>query len=585
MKKHRRFLVLFLSLLMLLSVLSGCGSGKSDAVSSGATSSSISSSQASSESSSTAQMEGDEPEWDGNMDNLYTIDMLTDNKLVDSSLDTTIGKYIAEKFGIAFHYVPYSGNMQEKQALMLASGDYNDLEYMQYQTMVQQYIDAGALLNLDDYKDILPDFYESFKDCIPYWRAGVSDGGLYKWECNVPRDSSSNLPHNDVLVRTDVLEYYGWPELVTASDWTAFLEKAQKDFPTTYDGQSTVGLTVPLAESWGLQGVVPVGYEKGDTYIAAGNDYYTYNDKTNQFEDYLLNPEAKESFQFFNNLYTKGILDEEAFTDTSDITLQKMSDGRAIAVWYMTWQESKANDALTAAGHPEMSYIELPFQLDSQKGQKYSTPAQQSYPYMSFGVTKNCKYPKRLLKLINWCCTEEGQTLLYSGIEGVHYTVENGKRVPTQLRYDCATNQETAKKEGIAMMRGLPQLWVAAEDGQPYNLASMRSFTDKFNLNDRQREAFSKMGWTTSNDWWDKNFQAVDPGFFQSCALDTTSDLGKVGAKMVELRVKYSANLLMADDFDSVWSEMMTEYDKLDHKSVIDAMNTTLEGYKAELSK
>lgn len=183
----------------------------------------------------------------------------------------------------------------------------------------------------------LPDFYTRFADLIPYWRAASKDGGLYKWESATPRTVDTEIPHFDIMVRSDVLEHYGWPNLVTASDWKAFLAKAVKDFPTSYDGQSTVGLTTPLAESWGMQGVAAIGYEKGDTYVAAGNDYYTYNDKTQQFEDYLLNPEAKESFQFFNDLYKEGLLDEECFTDTSDNTLAKMSDGRAIAVWYMSW--------------------------------------------------------------------------------------------------------------------------------------------------------------------------------------------------------------------------------------------------------
>ena len=54
---------------------------------------------------------------------------------------------------------------------------------------------------------------------------------------------------------------------------------------------------------------------------------------------------------------------------------------------------------------------------------------------------------------------------------------------------------------------------------------------------------------------------------------------------MGEVRVKYTANLLMASDFEAVWSELMQEYDKLDHQSVIDAMNETLSGYKAAIGK
>lgn len=576
MKNSKKILALLLAVIMLVTCFAGCGKTEADPV----------------EGAPVAgeNNEATDPKKEEVADDdLYVIDILVAGTSVDSSLDTVIGQYIAEEFGIAFNYIGYSGDIQEKQALMLAGGDYNEIQYMQYQTIVQQYMDAGVLINLDDYKDILPDFYKRFENEIPYWRIGSPDGGLYKWEGNAPRTYSTKSDHLDMVVRSDVLEYYGYPELVSASDWLAFLEQAVKDFPTTPDGQPTVGLTAPLAASWGMQGIVPIGYEKGETYVACGNDYYTYNVKTEQFEDYLLNPEAKESFQFFNDLYNKGILDEECFTDTSDVTQQKMDSGRAIAVWYVDWGMGAANKALTEAGHPEMSYVEMPFQLDSQIGQKYSLPATYVYPFMSYGLTDKCTEPEKVLKFINWCCTEEGQLILQSGFEGVHYTVEDGVRIPTDLRKECSLNSELALSEGISdgtastHYKGLPIVFTAAPDGQPYNLSLESAYKDEFNLNDRQKEVFAAMGWESSNEWWDENVSVANAGFSQACALDTTSDLGKIGAKMVELRVKYSANLLMADDFEAVWAELMAEYDKLDHEAVIDAMNATLEEYKASI--
>ena len=576
MKNSKKILALLLAVIMLVSCFAGCGKTEADPVEG--------------EPVAGENNEATDPKKEEVADDdLYVIDILVTGTSIDSSLDTVIGQYIAEEFGIAFNYIGYSGDIQEKQALMLAGGDYNEIQYMQYQTIVQQYMDAGVLINLDDYKDILPDFYKRFENEIPYWRIGSPDGGLYKWEGYAPRDYITKTDHLDMVVRSDVLEYYGYPELVSASDWIAFLEQAVKDFPTTPDGQATVGITAPLSESWGMQGIVPIGYEKGETYVACGNDYYTYNVKTEQFEDYLLNPEAKESFQFFNELYNKGILDEECFTDTSDVTQQKMNSGRAIAVWYVDWGMNAANKALTEAGHPEMSYIELPFQLDSQIGQQYSLPATYVYPFMSYGLTDKCTEPEKVLKFINWCCTEEGQLILQSGFEGVHYTVEDGVRVPTDLRKECSLNSEVALREGISdgtastHFKGLPVVFCAAPDGQPYNLSLESAYKDEFNLSDRQKEVFAAMGWETSNDWWEKNVSVANAGFSQACALDTTSDLGKIGAKMVELRVKYSANLLMAEDFDAVWEELMAEYDKLDHEAVIDAMNETLEKHKASI--
>lgn len=558
MKRWNRMLALFLAVLTAAALFAGCA--KEEAA------------------PDTAQPAGNTG---GGSDELYVVEAMPPSVMVPYTPDSAVGQYIADEFGIAFKFTEYSGDIQEKQALMLAGQEYNELQYMQGENIVQQYINAGALINLDDYRDVMPDFYERYADMIPYWRASAPDGGLYKFERDTPCLTETTFPHNDILVRSDILEYYGWPQLVTASDWKAFLEQALIDFPESYDGQATVGLTMPMAESYGIQGIVPVGYEKGDTYIAAGNDYYTYNVKTEQFEDYLLNPEAKESFQFFNDLYKSGVLDEECFTDTGDITLQKMSNGRAIAVWYVTWNKDTANAALTDAGHPEMSYIQQPFQLDSQAGQDYVMPVRYSYPYYSVGITRNCKDPERLCKFINWCCTDEGQIILQTGLEGVHYTVENGKRVATDLFKQCTLDEDTKKAEGvIGCMAMLPLCHELAADGQPFNLSETQAFVDEFSLTGREKEAFAALGWDSSNGWWNDHGRGVDAGYYQSCSLDAASDLAKVGAKMVETRIKYSANLLMADDFDAAWSELMAEYDKLDHQAVIDAMNANLASHQ-----
>ncbi len=513
----------------------------------------------------------------------WAIDVLTEGMLVENTADTTIGKYIADEFGISFNYSTYSGDLLEKQALMLAGGDFNEIQYMQGQTMVQQYIEAGALLNLDDYKDLLPDFYERYADLIPYWRAAAKDGGLYKWEVATPRQLTVTYPHYDVLVRSDVLEYYDYPQLVSASDWTAFLEQALKDFPTTESGEATIGMTTPLAESWGMAGFPGIGFEKGSTYLYCGDDYFVFNTQTNEFEDYMLCPEVKESFAFFNDLYQKGILDEECFTDLSDQTHEKVASGRAIAAWYVTWEIAGANTALADAGHPEIQYIEMPFQLDSQVGGVRNAPVVDSYPYMSYGITTNCSDPERFCKFLNWCCTDEGQMIIQSGLEGVHYTYEDGVRTPTDLRKECSIDTKTAKAEGLSdsifMFRCLPLCQVNAEDGQPYNLYDDQAYRDNYALTDEQKETIAGLGWTSSNGWWDENLNGINIGYTRSCAVDTTSDLGQTAAKMLETRTKYSGQLIITDDFEGTWAEVMDEYEKLDHAAVIDEMNNLYKSF------
>ncbi|MCI9133645.1 MAG: extracellular solute-binding protein [Lachnospiraceae bacterium] len=344
---------------------------------------------------------------------LYMIDVIPAGVNQDSTLDTTVGKEIADRFGIGFNFIKYTGDMQEKQAAMLASGDYNELQCMQTTAISDQYIQAGVLLNLIE--NFIP-------DVIGYY--GIS-------------------------VRTDVLEYYGWPNLVTASDWIEFLKKAVKDFPEAYDGTPTVGLTLPGAEAYGMN-LMGGLWEEGATYPGnAGGVNWLYNLETEEFEDAMHSSEKKESLKFFHDCYEAGVLDPELFTDNHDMTVEKMSNGSAIAVWYVNWNNKTANQALTEAGHPEMSYITQPIQLDSQKGQKFVTTRMFLYPFNQYGVTDKCKDPEKLLKFLNWCCTEEGQLLLQNGLEGVHYEIQDGERVPTDLYLEMLRDVELQNKEGL----------------------------------------------------------------------------------------------------------------------------------------
>ena len=47
----------------------------------------------------------------------------------------------------------------------------------------------------------------------------------------------------------------------------------------------------------------------------------------------------------------------------------------------------------------------------------------------NYFVPTSCAYPDRVLDLVEFLATNEGQTLLFRGIEGLTYTMENGEVV------------------------------------------------------------------------------------------------------------------------------------------------------------
>jgi ABC-type glycerol-3-phosphate transport system substrate-binding protein len=269
-----------------------------------------------------------------------------------------IGKVIKDKFNIEFEFVSMTSDAQERMNMMLAAGDYPEIMRVEGLEVMSKYIKAGAALPLDEYIATSSHFKDRFKDQIPLWRL-TGDGKVYNWDWLEPQQFEVGLDINDIGVRTDVLEQQGWPKLLSEDDWVAFLKKGLADNPTT-NGQKTLGMVVPLAESWGMTGLFTM-MEKGGPFIDTGDNMSTcwYFEKE-KFEDFFLNRHTQENFRFFNRLYREGILDKECFTDFSSQVQEKLNSGRALSVWYTLWLAYGANNNLISSGNEKMQYINMP---------------------------------------------------------------------------------------------------------------------------------------------------------------------------------------------------------------------------------
>lgn len=502
----------------------------------------------------------------------YVIEILTNDSEWKISTESEIGQYIADKFGIVFKNIYYAGDMREKQSTNLAAGEIGEIVWMQRNDMVSAYYNAGVLYCLEDHFDQLPNFTARFADQLDRWRAPTG-GKVYKWEANTPNMVYESC---EVAIRSDILELNGWQMPVTASALIDLLKKAQETYPTTVDGLMTVGMTAPFAEGWGLQGIACIGYEKGGKYLSIGNEGVTFNWQDDQFVDYFLIPETKECLKMFNTMYQEGILDIESFTDFSDQTSAKCATGQALAVWYATWIPN--NKAMIEAGLEDYQYVSCFIQLDSQaaNGEPRSFKVETARPFDSYAITTSARYPERLLELLDWACTDEGQTVLQCGFEGETYTIgEDGKRVPTDALMNLTT--ETQTQIGLNIFDFLPRdISKNSQDGQYFNLRNEKLYGDQAVLTERQREVYAKMGFEYSSQWGDEHGAFVDTGTSGTISLDSTSEEAKIQQQMVDCRVKWSAKLIMAEsdeEFESIWNDAMAEYDLLDHQRVVDEYN------------
>ena len=507
----------------------------------------------------------------------YKLQIINNAQNITTSADTAIGRALLDKFNVEFEYIPFSGDYRAHLNLMLAGGDYPEILRIEQNDIVMSYAQAGALVDLEPFIAESKWFKDRYKVQIPFFRMASGLNKAYSWQTSVPADLAITAEFNDVIVRSDALEAQNWKIPLKTSEYVEFLKQALIDFPET-DGMKTLGMCQPMAEPWGMQGTICNMYEKGGPMVQSGGmRSIIWNVDEQRYEFRWMHEYVLESYRFFNQLHRAGVLDSEMFTDFSPQYEEKFMQGRAMMGWYnMPWKGPNARQR--EIGHPERQYVRLPIISDLQYERnqiKRYVRVDSSRPFDSYAISTNAKHPERLFEILDWACSDEGQILLQSGVEGKHYTYEGGKRRPTQEFVDNNSVAEWSQAQGFGVFASFfGRFQIMADDGVAYNLAQDPVYRDELLLSDREKQVyFDVMGWKTSIDFWLENGRAGSSSLPNSIVIDPATELGMLQQKIVEHWVKYGALLIMADteeEFERVLQEGLDGFWALDPDRVKD---------------
>jgi len=452
--------------------------------------------------------------------------------------------------------------------------------------MLAKFVEAGAALPLDELIDKYgKNVKKRFESYFPMWRDQYTDGKLYvvQWLC--PYKEPLFVPELDMMVRSDALEAAGWPELVTTTQWLNFFKESLKRFPTT-DGQKTVGLSMPLADTGYTLSVNIVELAQRGIYPRHSPNLTLFDTKTKKYFNAFTADEYKQSVKFYNECYRAGIINDETFTDSYTQNSEKLRTGRALAAFFTLWEVDPANAALANAGKEKMQYVRLPIRLDSQVQKDEVRPL---HVILSGGneiITKNAKDPVRLMKLLDYFATDEGQVLLGWGVEGQHYTVDakTKKRVLTETFWkEFRSDPNYYAHQG---MHWWGPSWLLMQVDADKNGQALQNYYSAELLiagaTARTKEVLSKYGWTSPLDPWrinpkNKIFEWGDMAF-DNTSLDPTSDAGKLATLIDETRVRALPSLIKAKDdaeFDKLWNDLKSSVAQMGIDKVIDAYNVT----------
>ncbi|MGB8451579.1 MAG: extracellular solute-binding protein [Anaerocolumna sp.] len=353
--------------------------------------------------------------------------------------DNEVAKAIEEKLGIKLDIV--QGDAQ-KFSVLLAGGDLPDIIYT---NPAQQGVDSntlissGQLLALDDLiAEYGSNIQENFASRLDYSKQFASNGEnkiyylpvlAYEADKENP-DISYSIANVGLELRFDVYSAIGCPDIKTTDDFLNVLKQMQdyardKDLADGKEIYAISGWSDWGLWPWYLANVREMGWDDlaNDTLL---------NRETNEVETSYLTDSFWESLDFYRKAYNMGILDPEAFTMKNDQFWEKCNNGQVL-MSYASWQSENINATFASSGHTDWGFEKIPFD-----GYKYisgvvspDAPLGNGSEYAN-AITTNCKYPERAMQLLDYLNSGEGARLIYSGVEGVHWTNKDGDAQPTE---------------------------------------------------------------------------------------------------------------------------------------------------------
>ncbi|PNT92653.1 extracellular solute-binding protein [Clostridium thermosuccinogenes] len=320
-------------------------------------------------------------------------------------------KVMEEKMGrpldITFNWIPQA-EYEEKSKLMFSTGDLTDITVTPFWYDYVKVAKDGLLLELSQYKDLLPNYMEWVKatkdgEALCF----LPDGTMYVFmQGELPRFPADKgmLAQNMSAYNYNVFEKHNIKIPETLDELYVAAKKLKELYPNEY----------PINTRF--QSLNPIFYAHHvDRDVYWNGEEYVYG----PFEEGY-----KESLMFLNKLYTEGLLDPEYSIETNDtIKMKALNQKNFIFLneWFTSPGEYSRNN------EEGLKFAVTLYPDNPKYGKCWQTVSNVNTMNLSnwgmFAIDAKTKDPEGLMKFIDLQYSEEIIRLLTWGIEGVTYTI------------------------------------------------------------------------------------------------------------------------------------------------------------------
>lgn len=336
-----------------------------------------------------------------------------------------VSEAITEKTGADISFISPDGSESETLDALISGNSLPDIITLGWwETQLSVIIDRGLVFPLNRLAEEYDEYFFEVADPdrLAWYTQG--DGNVYcypnsSYSIKDYENGQGAVSNQTFLVRKDIYEAIGSPDMTTTEGFANAVRAATEMFPEI-DGK-------PL---------IPVGAHEFTTIGCDSFDKFLMNflavpyEKNGEFYDRYTDPEYKRWLSMFRKLGEEGLLSSDIFIDKRTQMEEKIKDGRYFCMIYQRTDIADI-ERLIYEADPDSVYIAVDGPRN-ESGDPHTLPGTGINGWIVTLISKNCEHPDLAIKLMSYLMSEEGQKLIALGIEGEHYTMENGRAVLTE---------------------------------------------------------------------------------------------------------------------------------------------------------
>ncbi len=481
--------------------------------------------------------------------------------------DNKVLKKIQELTGVTIDFEFLVGDMEQKVGVMIAGGDYPDL--IGAGQARGRFLNAGSFTALDEYLPKYPNLWKHYEPYMDTLRSVATDNKVYildiwsrEYWLNDGQDDFYQADYNGPAfwIQKDVLAWDNYSQPTKLDDFFDLLDRYAKAHPTI-DGQPVLPFEVHSQDwrSFCLKNApqhLIGGRNEGDVVVKPG---------TLEVEIYQNKDYARDYYKKLNEAYKKGLISPETFSRNYDDYLATISTGRVLAMFDQQWNFQDGENVLTSEGKIERTYVPIGVSFDGSAVPYNRVRNEGIIGGNGMGISVNCKDVERAMQFMDQLLAEDVQKLLYWGIEGEDYYVENGRyRRTAEQKANFDNPDWKLANAGQVIGDQFPKIQGRYSDG---NSATPGTQPEERLANQfpYDKEFYQKYGFYTKSDF----LPLMDhPGYPEVWSIFSTMEDDNVAKpifdQITDLQNRYLPGVIMSDNFDAAWAEYAKRYDKVD---------------------